>query len=356
MIRFADHTMEQQLKTLWKEAFADPDKFIDFYFKQKYSPQKTLVDIVDDKVLSTLQMLDYNFSFFGHDTGTSYISGAATQKNQRGNGLMRRLLEKSFEIMYDNQKLFSTLIPGEKWLFDFYEKFGYAKCFYLDKQVLNVSDIRIKNQFIIEEYKNVGFELASDYYINYFKNYDFTVKKTANDLKTVLDDHILAGGNIFFAFKDDKLIGMCFAIKNNDNKNLIIKEMLFENDDVKSALIKHSAIFFNCEEICLFRKASEDKVVSDLTEIGMIRIINVYDVLKIFAKNNPQSDMCLNVFDDVLNKNTGVYIIKGGICIKTNKDDIDKIDRINIKQLTEYIFGFCEFQQRKCLYINLMLN
>jgi predicted acetyltransferase len=113
MIRFADHSIKDQLKTLWKDAFSDCDEFIELYFEQKYKPHNTLVKTVNNKVLSTLQMLDYKMSFYGYDVGTSYISGAATQKNQRGNGLMRLLLCKSFEIMYNKQQLFSILIPGE---------------------------------------------------------------------------------------------------------------------------------------------------------------------------------------------------------------------------------------------------
>jgi hypothetical protein len=124
----------------------------------------------------------------------------------------------------------------------------------LDKQITDISDLDIKNDVKIKSYNSCDFSLAVDFYISYFKNYDFTVKKTAKDLKTVIDDHILGGGYIFLSYVDDKLEGLCFAIQNTQNNSCIIKELLYTGEQVKSALIKYSADYYNCENICCFKK------------------------------------------------------------------------------------------------------
>jgi predicted acetyltransferase len=88
----------------------------------------------------------------------------------------------------------------------------------------------------------------------------------------------------------------------------------------------------------------------------MIRIINVYEALKLFAKKNQDTEFCFNVYDDVLKINTGTYKIKDGVCNKTSLTFLNNPDIINIEQLTGVFICFCKSQQRKYLYMNLMLN
>ena len=65
MIRFADKTTRPQVQEMWKTVFGDPDDYMDVYFRHKYRDENSLVYIEEGKVVSSLQMLPYQFSFCG---------------------------------------------------------------------------------------------------------------------------------------------------------------------------------------------------------------------------------------------------------------------------------------------------
>ena len=129
--------IKEQVKALWKVCFDDSEEFVEMYFGLRYKTEVNVAIQSGDEVISALQMLPYPMTFGGETVQTSYISGACTHPDYRSKGVMCELLSQSFARMLRNGVHFSTLIPAEPWLFDYYARMGYASVFkYSTKEIV----------------------------------------------------------------------------------------------------------------------------------------------------------------------------------------------------------------------------
>jgi len=129
MIRFAQKNQKQEIINIWQISFPkDSPEFVEMYFTKKYKEENTLVYMIDDKVVSCLQMLPYEVTFHNHVCQMSYISGAATLPDYQNKGIMGKLLTQSFIEMKNRGDLFTALIPQEPWLIEYYQKYGFTLC------------------------------------------------------------------------------------------------------------------------------------------------------------------------------------------------------------------------------------
>lgn len=134
---FINMMIKEQVKALWKVCFDDSEEFVEMYFRLRYKTEVNVAIKSGDEVISALQMLPYPMTFGGETVQTSYISGACTHPDFRSKGVMRELLSQSFARMLRNGVHFSTLIPAEPWLFDYYARMGYASVFkYSTKEIV----------------------------------------------------------------------------------------------------------------------------------------------------------------------------------------------------------------------------
>lgn len=112
------------LRTLWKEAFGDSDKFLDTFEKTAFSPDRCRCISEGDEILAALYWFDC--SLHGHRL--AYLYAVATAKTHRGKGLCRTLMENTHAHLKTLGYVGVLLVPGESHLFGFYEKLGYRTC------------------------------------------------------------------------------------------------------------------------------------------------------------------------------------------------------------------------------------
>jgi len=165
---------------MWKTCFDDTDEFIDLYFSEKYKNENTLVYMQGNEVVASLQMLPYQFTFYGDEIPIAYISGACTLPTFRGKGLMSKLLIEAFSLMQKGNIPLSVLIPAEKWLYDYYSRYGYEKVFDEDS-----IEIPLK-KLLVEAKDDVG--TAYSLFDQRYQQQDFCIQKTKSDFITIVKD------------------------------------------------------------------------------------------------------------------------------------------------------------------------
>lgn len=111
----------QPLKALWKQAFGDTDAFIDGFFRTGFSPRRCRCVFVEDQPVSVL----YWFNCLWQGEPVAYLYAIATDKQFRGQGLFRQLLENTHNYLADLGYVGAVLVPAEKDLFSMYVKLGY---------------------------------------------------------------------------------------------------------------------------------------------------------------------------------------------------------------------------------------
>lgn len=182
MIKFATKETKHLVRSMWKTVFEDSEEYMDLIFNKKYSDNNTLIYWVGKEAVASLQMTPYQIRFFGENIDCYYMSGLCTLPQYRNRGYMGELIKKSFKVMSDRNIPLSILVPAEKWLFGYYEKYGYIQTF--EK---NDSPINLKG--IIDGYPQ-QMVLIFERFDKLYQQNDFTLLKTINDLDVIIEENI----------------------------------------------------------------------------------------------------------------------------------------------------------------------
>lgn len=339
------NSIKKQIRKLWECCFGDSPKFIDLYFNKRYTHERNLVITKDEKVVSALQLLPYPLKVYNQIVDTLYISGAATFPEYRNQGVMKQLILKSFHRMQNQSIPISTLIPAEHWLFDYYEKSGYATVFYAKQQTVKKEDLsnhQPTTAYRFSSQTKFNKELQS-YMDNKLKGLPCSILHPQEDMEVVLADLALADGDIIVINKEKNIVG--FAIIWQKENVIYINELIADSTDIEKDLfyflLKSNQGYDTIQRIT---PSTQEKG----EPLGMLRIINLESILNIFAQNNPNQSIDFNLIDSILETNSGYYKIDKGICIK--KDLQEGVPYKNIVDVTRDLFLPLN------PYMSLMLN
>jgi len=112
------------LKSLWQEAFGDTDTFLDIFFKTAFHPDRCRCIFHNETAIAALYWFDCTYE----NKPLAYIYAVATAKSHRGQGLCRRLMDDTHQTLSELGYEGALLVPGNKELFEMYEKMGYTTC------------------------------------------------------------------------------------------------------------------------------------------------------------------------------------------------------------------------------------
>lgn len=324
--------IKEQVKSLWQLCFDDSEEFVEMYFRLRYNNEVNVAIESGNEVIAALQMIPYPMTFCGAEVQTSYISGACTHPDYRGNGVMKELLSQAFTKMQHNEVCFSTLIPAESWLFNYYAKMGYASVFHYSQKVITVPDFIPAKDIIIHG--------TIDYQDDIYKFFNdkmaarpCCIQHTEDDFKVILSDLKLSNGNLFYALKGSKVTGV--AITYNKKGELKIAEILTDNKESENSLLHYI-----CQSTGFQNMTLCTPTVSDLHQFpfGMARIIDAKAALQLYATFYPEDEMQLELTDKQLSSNNGYYYLCKGKCM-FNKDRLPGSHlQMNISELTDRIF------------------
>ena len=113
--------MTCQLRRLWQEAFGDTQEYLDGFFRVGFSPENCLCIRQEGNIAAALYWLDMTC----RGEKTAYIYAVATAQAYRGQGLCRRLMERTHRILKDRGYAMAVLVPQEPGLVRMYEALGY---------------------------------------------------------------------------------------------------------------------------------------------------------------------------------------------------------------------------------------
>ena len=111
------------LRSLWKEAFADTDAFLDIFEDTAFSPDRCRCISVDGQVAAALYWFDCRFD----GRPLAYVYAVATGKAFRKKGLCRLLMDDTRALLLALGYSGIVLVP-EMHLIGMYERMGYKIC------------------------------------------------------------------------------------------------------------------------------------------------------------------------------------------------------------------------------------
>ena len=180
MIEYITPQTRPQILEMWRVCFGDSQPYFDIYFREKYSDENTLAYFEDDKVVASLQLLYYYFTFCGVEIPIAYISGACTLPEARKKGYMEALLKRTFQELAKKNIPLSLLVPEEDWLLAFYGKYGYAQTFDAGTDLPSLEELMKRH--------SDNLPAAYKEFDSWFRNQQMTVQKTFDDFRIVVEE------------------------------------------------------------------------------------------------------------------------------------------------------------------------
>ena len=123
-IEFPTRAQIPQLRALWKEAFGDPEAFLDSFFASAFSPERCLCAMENGRVLSAVYWFGCQF----RGKPVAYLYALATARACRGRGLARGLMQAVHSHLAERGCEGTLLVPGEASLAAYYAAMGYRAC------------------------------------------------------------------------------------------------------------------------------------------------------------------------------------------------------------------------------------
>ena len=353
---------KQQIMELWKQNFQDPEDFIQFYFKKKYSNENALVYEENHKAVSSFLLLPYPMSWLKTVILTSYISGACTRQEARNQGYMTLLLKEALTKMNKAGVVLSTLIPAEDWLFKYYNKLGYASVFDYSTEIYVPDSIPHDSSFQVTSPTTFHPEFTTATYRFFSQAMEHRIcciQHSYEDYMAIIEEAYLCGGRLLTISRNQEIKGWGLAIPQANHT--FIKEILWENEPCKKALLQQVFnIWPNKPIICKLPPYGPH-----YHSYGMARIINAQQMLKQVSKQNPGLTLTIKIDDPQLSFNTGIYKLSQGECQKIKPTGTTTDAETDIPTLTQALLGYHPEQLPFPLkhlapaqqpYMNLMLD
>lgn len=181
MIHYADDSTKQAVRDMWKICFGDSDAYMDIYFYHKYRNENTLIYLEDKKPVASLQMLIYKLTFHGSEINVAYLSGLCTLPTYRNRGYMRRLILKSFQVAKEREIPLMILVPQDRGVMSYYERFGFAQTFDSGIEILPLLSKII-------EASSEDLHKAYRHFNSLYRDNDMTVQKSYADFEAIVEE------------------------------------------------------------------------------------------------------------------------------------------------------------------------
>lgn len=110
----------ERFRRLWREAFGDTERYMDFYFRTKAKRSRIFADYEKQSLVSMAFFTPYQGVFRGNKRQVEYIVGVATEEKYRHRHRMKKLLESAIadrqregiEVVFlspENPKVYESL-------------------------------------------------------------------------------------------------------------------------------------------------------------------------------------------------------------------------------------------------------
>lgn len=116
--------MTGQLKELWALAFEDSAEAIDLFFDTAYAPKRCHTVLSQGRAVAALHWLDCEFD----GQKLAYIYAVATHPDCRNQGLCRKLMTQTHDLLQNQGYAGAVLMPAKPGLRQMYAKLGYREC------------------------------------------------------------------------------------------------------------------------------------------------------------------------------------------------------------------------------------
>ena len=202
---------KQQIVTYGVPASGIP-RHLSALFDRVYKDENAMTIEKDGKIVSALQIVPYTMTYLGTRSRWLYLRVCTAP--EEGVGLMRQLLQETFEEMERREVAISALIPADPWLFDYYREQGYTEAFdySVETYIRPNTPVQLPKITVIQPEVPTTDELFA-YFNRKLRERPSCILHSQDDFITILRDLQLDNGGMYTALdENEKVVGMAFAL------------------------------------------------------------------------------------------------------------------------------------------------
>lgn len=314
---------KDETRKIWQEVFKeDTENFLDYYYKYKNIDNKLICKFVDEKIASMIHLNPYKLCINDKFYKSYYIVAVATLEEHRKKGYMAELLNKSIKDMYKENVPFTFLRPAKK---EIYLPFDFEYIYNHNFLALN------KHNFKEVPISENNYEEIANFTNEFLKKrYNTFCVRDFNYIKTLHQEVKSENGYIVMLYDNNDFLGyyVYWGVKEKTTRAIFLDDKFTSIEETKPLV--------------------------------MARIVNLYEFFKNFSLKDLSCEnvnLYLNIKDNIIKENNGYFklnISKNSSLLEAlpsiNKEDLDKVFDINIKDLLSVFFGYKninEFTQNK---------
>lgn len=319
----------KDFKDIFATSFSDPASWRDWFISSVVSPEDImLLQDGSGRAVSALLMQPYTFLYQGQELPSVYLSCIGTRPEARAKGHAGRLICQALERAHSQGVAFAELIPAQDHLYFFYGRFGFGDAFYLDY-------MRYTGEHPFEGGEGSVVEPSFEIFSGLERRFGCGVLHSETDYRNILHDMYLDGGAEHIAVQEGEEFAILFATSSPSDVN--VKLLLADTPRLATAALRELRARVGNKNIEVHTPPlSGEKAF--LRARGMVRVINVHEVLSALASRYPELDYTVSVHDDLLPENDGTYHIANGKCsteATAARPDID----VDVSTLSSILFS-----------------
>lgn len=370
--RIATDKDYDQIRKIWTYCFNEGEEVENCYFENKYRAENTVVAELDGDVVASIHLNQHTIKFGNKEENVSYVVGVSTLPEARGKGMMKSLMNLSFEEMYNRGQNVSILMPID---FRLYRRFGFENCYDMIEHRINIEDLsafRIERDF--KRAKESDIDNLIDIYNKSNRRLNgYTVRgkqRYENMFKEVAAD----GGHIYICSDNGVYDGyVIYAI--NEGK-FFVREVYFSNTNALKSIL---AFIYNhntqCDKVVIMedvRNTIGNTLKNPKTSESLLKpfmmgrvvnmdgcFINMADYLECAYNYLEKLDgdfesVVISVKDKYIPQNTANYCLKfrdndySFEKLEYNEENADLV--LDINQISQLIFGYKDIDDVLDLY------
>lgn len=268
-IRLLEKTDMHEAKALWREAFGDSGRFIDWYFSNKVLPGNSL-GVFDGRLVSAMHLIPFRVCVQGKPLDSAFVAGAATAKANRGQGLMRALLLEALKLLKSRGTVMTYLYPFKH---SFYENFGWATYSY----VYNRDAKKQRGISAGDVIETADRRLLAPIYKSMTSRFDGYVVRGAREWEWRLGELMADGGRTALLMKNGAPAAYMLYY-SNEGKAEIIETVCNEEEDIYPLL--EFILGKGSRSAGYFIPAAGPR---NAAPYGMARVVDAQALLKLFG-------------------------------------------------------------------------
>lgn len=350
-----DNTVKSKMMDLWMKTFQDSKDYVSLVFDNYYNPAFVRTEFEGERLVAAMMGVEYYFKFQEHKIRGLYLCGLATHPDFRGKGLMTRMMSDIEDAARKEGFAFTFLIPADKGLREFYRDRGYYEGIYnvrlsytsihdfekeyfalLDNGQQKIADIRkryFKTLSLSEEnpYDSPQFCDSLIEFIMHVESgmSNLHLSHTRKDLKAVIEENRISKGDVIVVVdSDDKIVAAAFLDLSKDRGEATVLKIFSSSITsyyrclhfIKTKYSDRSLRVISSTHSRKKVAVMEKGIVGDSSGIsssshlafveepvsirmlakcyGMIKILNLHEVLKFQAESYKASKFSILVRED----------------------------------------------------------